>query len=278
MNSISITKDLDTTYCLISDLIALLKLKTPTVGRKNSLSIGEVATISLIKANYDITTWKGLYKLLNDKYQKEFNLPCYKNFVVTMNKYSWVLALLINILLQINNRKSGTIKLVDSTPLPVCHNMRIWHHQTMKKFASRCKGTMGWYYGLKLHAMCDTKGNLIAIRFTTATTGDREVLDQFLDQITDSIVVADAGYISKKLEEKAGLNNNVLKTCSRCNMRKIATLKDIGYLNMRNRIEVLFSVLKERLNIVTSLPRSTGGYFAHYIHVIFGYMFSKLIS
>jgi len=49
-------------------------------------------------------------------------------------------------------------------------------------------------------------------------------------------------------------------------------------LNLRLRVETLFSVLKERLNMVTSLPRSVGGYFAHYIHVIFGYMFNKIVS
>lgn len=278
MKNISITKDLVTTYSILDELAALLKLKTPSIGSKNSFSIAEVAIISLIRFNYCITSWKGVYKLLQDKYSQDFNLPHYKNFVSTMNTYSRFIVVLINTLLQMNSRQSGTIKIVDSTPLPVCKNIRIWYHKTMRELASRKKSTMGWFYGLKLHAVSDTQGKLIAIRFTTGNTDDRIVLDRFLELLSDSIIIADAGYVSKKLELKAKDNNNILKTCTKKNMSKVTTAVDIQLLNMRNRIEVLFSVLKERMNIVTSLPRSVNGYLAHYIYVIFGYMFKHLIS
>jgi hypothetical protein len=276
MNNLALSSDLVTTYCIIDDLVALLKLKTISVGRRNSLNMSEIATISLLRMKYDIRTWKGIYKLLKDT--KAFTLPCYKNFVMTMNSSAADLALLICILLQLNRRKSGRIKIVDSMPVPVCKNIRIWYHKTMKNHASRGKYSGGWYYGVKLHAVCDTKGNLIAFKFTTASVNDRKVLGEFLDILSDSIVVADAGYISGKLEKKAADRGNILKTCSRSNMKKLATSMDIGHLNLRLRVETLFSILKERLNIVTSLPRSVLGYIAHYIHVIFGYMFNKLIS
>jgi len=277
MKSLALSTDLVTIFCLFDDLVALLELKTNN-GRPNSLSIAEIAVISLLRIRYNITTWKGTYKMITDKYATEFKLPCYKNFVVSMNKYSSVLALLINILLQVNNQRSGEIKLVDSLPIPVCKNIRIWYHKTMREIATRSKYSGGWYYGLKLHAVCDANGNLIAFKFTTANVGDRKVLDEFLDILSDSVIIADAGYVSRKLEQKAFKRGNVLKTCSRRNMPKLAAHADILQLNLRLRVETLFSVLKERLNMVTSLPRSVGGCFAHYIHVIFGYMFNKLVS
>jgi len=46
MKNISITKDLVTSYSILDDLVALLKLKTSSVGRKNSLSIAEVASLA----------------------------------------------------------------------------------------------------------------------------------------------------------------------------------------------------------------------------------------
>ena len=278
MKSLSLSNDLVTTFSIFDDLIALLKLKTNTIGRPSTLTFSEIAVISLLKVRFDIKTWKGLYKLLTDRYSSDFNLPCYKNFVETMNRDSFVLVMFIEILLQMNNTKSGKIKLVDSTPLPVCKNIRIPCHKTMKSIASRSKGTMGWYYGLKLHVVCDIKGNLIALKFTTANVGDRKVLDKFLEELSNSVIIADAGYVSKKLEKKATKRGNILKTCSRKNMKRIATYIDIQQLNLRLNVETLFSVLKERLNMVTSLPRSVGGYLAHYIHVIFGYTFNKLIS
>jgi len=126
--------------------------------------------------------------------------------------------------------------------------------------------------------MTDVFGNLLELRFTTANVGDRKILDVFLEKLHNSIVIADAGYLSPKLEKKAAKNNNILLTCMRRNMTKLASFLDICLLNLRPRIEVLFSILKERLGLITSLPRSVNGYLAHYIHTIFGYLVRKAIS
>lgn len=278
MKSISTNLDLVTTYSVFNDLIVLLKLETPKPGNKPVLNLSEVASISIIKSRYHIKDWKSLYRLLCEKFTDEFTLPCYKNFVETMNRSSVKILMILNFLLQINTEKSSEIKLVDSTPLPVCKNIRIEYHKTMKEVASRSKGTMGWFYGMKLHAMSDTSGNLLKIKLTTGSRPDRDILREFLRDIYNSIIVADAGYCSKELESKAHRNNNILKTCKRNNMKRIASQLDIDHLNLRNRVEVVFSVLKERLNVITSLPRSVKGYISHYIHVIFGYTILKFNS
>lgn len=276
--SLSNPSTIVTTFTVLDDLNALLQLNKHISGRKSCLNLAEVTTISLIRSEFAIRTWKGLYKLLGKKFSREFHLPCYKNFVVTMNQSAKALLVLINILLSMNRKKAGTIKLVDSTPLPVCKNMRIYRHKTMKRVATRSKSSLGWFYGLKLHAMTDVVGNLLELRFTTGNIGDRKILDVFLEKLHDSIVIADAGYISPILERKAGKNNNILLTCMRKNMKKCATFLDICLLNLRPRIEALFSILKERLGLITSLPRSVDGYLSHYIHVIFGYLMFKVIS
>jgi hypothetical protein len=278
MNSLTNHNHLVSTFTILDDLNALLKLNKHISGRKPSLQLAEIATISLIKTEYAIRTWKGLYKLLNKKFKPEFNLPSYKSFVLLMNQNAKLILVLINTLLQMNNQQAGLIKLVDSTHIPVCKNIRINRHKTMKPIATRSKSSLGWFYGLKLHAMTDIGGNLLAIKFTTGNIDDRVVLDQFLSQLTHSIIIADAGYISPKLVTKAGRQNNILLTCMRKNMKKLASFLDICLLNLRPRIEVLFSILKERLGLITSLPRSINGYLSHYIHVIFGYLMLKTIS
>ena len=276
--SLSNPSNIVTTFTVLDDLNALLQLNKHISGRKSCLNLAEVATISLIKSEFCIRTWKGLYKLLVKRFAKEFHLPCYKNFVVTMNQSAKSLLVLINILLFMNRKSAGTIKLVDSTTIPVCKNYNIHRHKTMKHVATRSKSSLGWFYGLKLHAMTDVFGNLLELRFTTANVGDRKILDVFLEKLHDSIVIADAGYIAPKLEQKAAKNGNILLTCMRKNMKKLSTFLDICLLNLRPRIEVLFSILKERLGLITSLPRSVDGYLAHYIHVIFGYLMFKVIS
>lgn len=278
MNSLSNPSNLVETFSILDDLNVLLQLNKQISGRKPSLNLAEITTISLIKSEYGIRTWKGLYRLLKNRFKYEFTLPTYKSFVLLMNQHAKLILILINFLLQFNNQQAGVIKIIDSTSIPVCKNYRIKRHKTMKLVATRSKSSLGWFYGLKLHALTDVFGNMLGIRFTTANVDDRVVLDAFLDKLHHSIVLADAGYVSKKLTEKARKHQNILLTCVRKNMKKCATFLDICLLNLRPRIEVLFSILKERLGLITSLPRSVDGYLAHYIHVIFGYVVRKAIS
>lgn len=278
LHSLSNPSSIVSTFCILDDLVALLQLNKQTAGRKPSLSLAETATISLIRSEFGIRTWKGVYKLLYQRYRYDFKLPSYKNFVLLMNRNAKLILVLINILLEMNRKRAGIIKLVDSTDIPVCKNIRIPRHKTMKRLASRSKTSLGWFYGIKLHALTDLFGNILELRFTTGRVDDRQVLDAFLEKLNNSIVIADAGYISSKLIKKAYQGNNLLLTCLRKNMKKLASFLDICLLNLRPRIEVLFSILKERLGLITSLPRSVDGYLAHYIHVIFGYLFRKAIS
>jgi len=278
MNTLSEINSVVEVFTMLDDLNALLKLNKQISGRKPSLNLSEAATISLLKARYNIQTWKGLYQLLGDKFRGDFNLPSYKSFVLLMNQSAKYILVLLNAFLQINRKKSGVIKLIDSTPLPVCRNYNISRHKTMRPLATRSRSTKGWFYGLKLHLVSDLNGNILYIKFTTANVGDRAILDKVLDKIKDSIVVADAGYCSKSLDHKANKNHNILITALRKNMKKMASYLDICLLNLRSRVEVIFSILKERLNLETSLPRSINGYISHYIHVIFGYVVKKAIS
>jgi hypothetical protein len=51
-------------------------------------------------------------------------------------------------------------------------------------------------------------------------------------------------------------------------MKGLASLEQREGLKGRNIIETVFSVLKDRLGLVTSLPRSLDGYLTHYILVL----------
>ena len=277
MDSLTNSNQLVKTFCVLDDLSVQLFEKT-NLGRPNSLSRSEIATIILMKNAFGINCLKKLYRLLQINYANEFHLPVYKNFVVTMNRYSLDFLALVNILLQLQNKRSGVVKIIDSTPLPVCKNIRIYAHKVMKRIATRSKTTTGWFYGLKLHIITDLKKNMLMMRFTTGRVDDRVVLDEFLDKFSNSMILADAGYISPKLQQKAIQRRNVMLTGIRKNMNKLTTQLQIFLLNMRGGIESVFSVLKERLGLISSLPRSENGYLAHYSRALFGYLFQPLIS
>src|SRR3989338_3370064 len=169
-----------TIFCVFDDLIMyLFKDTTHTVGRPKDISLSEAATMCLIKSSYAIQPLKQLHHLLTDRFSSEFKLPVYKNFVETMNACTPYFLILIHLLLQIRNKYSGIIKIMDSTAVPVCKNIRIKSHKVMKRIATRYKTTTGYFYGLKLHAVSDQNGNLLGFKFTTANFNDRKVLDEF---------------------------------------------------------------------------------------------------
>lgn len=261
-----------TMFTLFDDLVQTLFGKQK--GRPSTLTLSEVATIILLKQSYGIPTWLQMYLFLHQA--GGFHLPCYKNFVETMNRNAPKVLFLVQLLLACNRMKQGKTYIVDSTPLPVCKNMRIERHKVMKGIAHRSKSTTGWFYGMKLHLLIDLMGNIVQVKITSGNCGDRKVLEDFLEQLEGSIVLGDAGYLSQELQQKAGKQNNKVLTGIRKNMKKIATLVDISLLNLRGRVESVFSVLKSRCGLVTSLPRSITGYLAHYIFVIFGYLFKPL--
>ena len=51
--------------------------------------------------------------------------------------------------------KCTGISFVDSTPLRVCKNQRIHIHKVFKGIAQRGKCSMGWFFGFKLHLICN---------------------------------------------------------------------------------------------------------------------------
>jgi Transposase DDE domain len=72
--------------------------------------------------------------------------------------------------------------------------------------------SFGCYYGLKLHSLCDKHRNLIRIKFTAATVDERLPLAKFMESMTESIFVVDAGYVSSELEVQANKNRIILLT------------------------------------------------------------------
>ena len=54
--------------------------------------------------------------------------------------------------------KCSGISFVDSTMIPVCHNVRRYFNKVFKGLAKNGKGAMGWCHGFKLHLLCNDSG------------------------------------------------------------------------------------------------------------------------
>jgi len=104
-----------------------------------------------------------------------------------------------------------------------------------------------------------------------AKTDDRDVVMEMSEELI-GIFVADAGYIKKELSrEFYQENKRVLLAKPRKNMKKIMTKLEELLYQTRMLIEINFRELKLFYGLITSLPRSVGGYLANYIYSILAY-------
>lgn len=73
--------------------------------------------------------------------------------------------------------KCTGISFVDSTPLRVCKNQRIHIHKTFTGIAQRGKCSMGWFFGFKLHLICNEKGEWLNFMITPCDVYGRKPLE-----------------------------------------------------------------------------------------------------
>ena len=101
----------------------------------------------------------------------------YNRFVELEKEVAIPLALFIKKVLL---GKCTGISFVDSTPLRVCKNQRIHIHKTFKGIAQRGKCSMGWFFGFKLHLICNERGELLNFMITPGDVDDLNLLNTSL--------------------------------------------------------------------------------------------------
>jgi hypothetical protein len=92
------------------------------------------------------------------------------------------------------------IALVDSLPLPVCHNRRLYNQQVFAGFAQGGKSSRGWFYGFQLHLVLHDEGDLLALRLTPGNVDDRAPVPNLAEGLWGKWF-GDRGYISQELFE-----------------------------------------------------------------------------
>jgi len=237
-------------------------------GRKKRLSLSEIVTLNIIAVLGHFTDLKASHRNASLYLKKDFpKLTNYENYLKATNQSLPFIMIILQLLLNFTKYYSkNSKKYIDSTPLQVCKNKRISRNKVCKGFAARGKTTIGWFYGFKLHGVCDINGALLSIAFTPGNIDDREVLNT-LFQGMDGLFVGDAGYLLKKDVWQEFLDKNIhLFTGVRNNMKKLMTKQQHEELKKREIIETVWSVLKGNLSIIYTLARSITGMFRHFLY------------
>ena len=163
------------------------------------------------------------------------------------------------------------IAFIDSTRLKVCHNLRIPRHKVFEGVASRGKGTMGWFYGFKLHLIINHQGDILEAKLTPANVDDRKPVPEMTDNLFGKLH-GDKGDISKALagtlfDKGVELNTNVRK-----NMKaRLLSLWDRAILKKRFIIETINDQLKNISQIEHSRHRSIHGFMLNLIGGLIAY-------
>ena len=171
--------------------------------------------------------------------------------------------------------KCTGISFVDSTPLRVCRNQRIHVHKVFKGIAERGKCSMGWFFGFKLHLICNEKGELLNFMITPGDVDDRKPLElkSFIEFIYGKLV-GDKGYISKNLFQRLFVDGIQLITKLKNNMKgALMSVSDRLLLRKRAIIETVNDELKNIAQVEHSRHRSFDNFIVNMLGAISTYCF-----
>lgn len=245
--------------------------------KKRKLSLAEILTLWIFRFFKKSPSWKDFYIHIKNYHLTDFpNLPSYNSFIESINNTSYLAMILLENFMRFfrNNTKEEDLKFVDSTKLEACWIKREFNHKVCKRIAAKSKSSMWWFYWFKLHVICNELMQILDFRITSWNTDDRKWLEMIWNNIFWTIV-ADAWYLSKSLAEKWKSLWKTLITAVRSSMKKLMTKTQHQLLKMRNKVETVFSVLKLRMWINSTLPRSELWFFSNYIWCITAYQMKK---
>jgi hypothetical protein len=238
--------------------------------RSGQLRVSEIMTIIIHFHQSHYRNFKAYYtEHVGQHLSAEFpNLVSYERFVSLMPS---VLGPLSAYLKSLYGRCDG-LSFIDSTALRVCDNHRIHNHKVFTVLAARGKGSMGWFYGFKLHLVINDCGELLACQITPANIDDRKPVPTLCKRLFGKLI-ADRGYVSQSLFEQLLETFGVqLITKLRKNMKnRLLLLIDKLLLRKRAIIESVVDQLKNISQIEHTRHRSPINCFINIIAGLIAY-------
>ena len=168
----------------------LLEDGTRKRQREGQMTTSEIMTIVVSFHMSHYRDFKNYYlRYVSLVYKNEFpNLLSYTRFLAVMPR---VIVPMCAYFTSLKGKPTG-LEFIDSTSIKVCHNIRIPRHKTFDGIAQRGKGTMGWFYGFKLHLVVNHHGEIVAAKVTTGNVHDTQPVRELAEGLTDKLYGAKA--------------------------------------------------------------------------------------
>jgi hypothetical protein len=167
------------------------------------------------------------------------------------------------------------IAFIDSTPLPVCHNKRIFHHKVFEGLAARGKNSMGYFWGFKLHLVVNDQGELLSFLLSPGNVDDRKPVPSLVKRLWGKLF-GDKGYISQPLFEQLFAQNLQLITFPKKKKKpetRLMPLFDKLIARKRSIIETINDQLKNISQIVHTRHRSPTNFLLNLLGGLLAYTF-----
>ena len=273
MDIVTIFYDIDE-FCrslLAAEHLALPAHCAPKKARGSSLSLSEVMTILVWFHVSHYRTFKHFYldQMLVHRRAEFPGLPSYTRFIELVP----LTLLPLCAYLQTRKGSSTGIQFIDSLPIRVCHNRRIHSHKVFTGLAQRGKGSMGWFYGFKLHLVINEQGELLGITLTPGNSDDRRPVRKLVRQLWGKLF-GDRGYISQELFEQLWTEGLQLITKLKRKMKnKLMPVLDKLLLRKRALIECVNDQLKNISQIEHTRHRSASNGIVNILSAVVAYTF-----
>jgi transposase len=272
--------DIVTMFCDIDDFCRhwlaarYPQLAAPAPARQHRparLTLSEVMTILVFLHASHYRTFKHFYlaHMLLQRRGEFPTLPSYTRFV------ELIPMTLLPLCAYVQRRKGSVtgLQFIDSLPIRVCHNRRIHSHQVFAGLAQRGKGSMGWFYGFKLHLVINEQGELLGLTLTPGQVDDRRPVRQLVRHLWGKLF-GDRGYISQELFEQLWEQDLQLITKLKRNMKnKLMPMLDKVLLRKRALIECVNDQLKNISQIEPTRHRSATNGIVNMVAAVVAYTF-----
>jgi Transposase DDE domain len=267
-------------FCDIDDFCQRLlaaqypQLATRSGSRKQRppcLTLSEVMTIVVFFQVSQYRTFKHFYldHMLGQRRGEFPTLPSYTRFVELIP----LTLLPLCAYLQTRKGQATGLQFIDSLAIRVCHNRRIHSHKVFAGLAQRGKGSMGWFYGFKLHLVINEQGELLGLTLTPGNVDDRRPVRKLVRQLWGKLF-GDRGYISQELFEQLWSEGLQLITKLKRNMKnKLMPVLDKLLLRKRALIECVNDQLKNISQIEHTRHRSATNGLVNMLAAVVAYTF-----
>lgn len=164
----------------------------------------EVITLGLLQGAFGCATHKKTYQLVAANWRSAFPHLCsYSQWLARLHALSALVGQLIQVAVGVCGL-SGQLYMLDGLPIRVCKSIRHGRVRLLREDGAYFgKGSTGWFFGFKLHALVHHSGMIVAAlltpaNLTPANFDERDAALALVWSVDGGIVLADLGYRSNK--------------------------------------------------------------------------------